>query len=327
VGLLTGVLLANLGTPDAPTTPALKRFLREFLSDRRVIDLPRWKWWPLLNFIILPRRSPRSAEAYKRIWTDEGSPLLAIGRRQAAKLKAALDMPVALGMRYGNPSLASALEQLEAENCRRILVLPLYPQYAGATTLSTMDAVHAALRGRRGPPEVEVIDSYEDAPEYLAALANSVRNVWKKDGEPERLLMSFHGIPVRYAMAGDPYPQHCERTARGLAKELGLQSDRWLLSFQSRFGREEWLKPYTDKTLAAWGNNRLQSVDVICPGFAADCLETLEEIDKENREVFTEAGGGRFRYIAALNDRDDHITALAAVARRQLAGSERDDAH
>ena len=327
MGLLTGVLLANLGTPDAPTTPALKRFLREFLSDRRVIDLPRWKWWPLLNFIILPRRSPRSAEAYKRIWTDEGSPLLAIGRRQAAKLKAALDMPVALGMRYGNPSLASALEQLEAENCRRILVLPLYPQYAGATTLSTMDAVHAALRGRRGPPEVEVIDSYEDAPEYLAALANSVRNVWKKDGEPERLLMSFHGIPVRYAMAGDPYPQHCERTARGLAKELGLQSDRWLLSFQSRFGREEWLKPYTDKTLAAWGNNRLQSVDVICPGFAADCLETLEEIDKENREVFTEAGGGRFRYIAALNDRDDHITALAAVARRQLAGSERDDAH
>ena len=327
MGLLTGVLLANLGTPDAPTTPALKRFLREFLSDRRVIDLPRWKWWPLLNFIILPRRSPRSAEAYKRIWTDEGSPLLAIGRRQAAKLKAALDMPVALGMRYGNPSLASALEQLEAENCRRILVLPLYPQYAGATTLSTMDAVHAALRGRREPPEVEVIDSYEDAPEYLAALANSVRNVWKKDGEPERLLMSFHGIPVRYAMAGDPYPQHCERTARGLAKELGLQSDRWLLSFQSRFGREEWLKPYTDKTLAAWGNNRLQSVDVICPGFAADCLETLEEIDKENREVFMEAGGGRFRYIAALNDRDDHITALAAVARRQLAGSERDDAH
>ena len=327
MGLLTGVLLANLGTPDAPTTPALKRFLREFLSDRRVIDLPRWKWWPLLNFIILPRRSPRSAEAYKRIWTDEGSPLLAIGRRQAGKLKAALDLPVALGMRYGNPSIASALEQLEAENCRRILVLPLYPQYAGATTLSTMDAVHAALRGRRGPPEVEVIDSYEDAPEYLAALANSVRNVWKKDGEPERLLMSFHGIPVRYAMAGDPYPQHCERTARGLAKELGLQSDRWLLSFQSRFGREEWLKPYTDKTLAAWGNNRLQSVDVICPGFAADCLETLEEIDKENREVFTEAGGGRFRYIAALNDRDDHITALAAVARRQLAGSERDDAH
>jgi len=325
VGLLTGVLLANLGTPDAPTTPALKRFLREFLSDRRVIDLPRWKWWPLLNFVILPRRSPRSAAAYKRVWTDEGSPLLAIGRRQAAKLKAALDLPVALGMRYGNPSIASALEELEAENCRRILVLPLYPQYAGATTLSTMDAVQAALRGRREPPEVGIVDSYENAPEYLAALANSVRDVWKKDGEPERLLMSFHGIPVRYAMAGDPYPQHCERTARGLAKELGLADDRWLLSFQSRFGKEEWLKPYTDKTLEAWGNDKLKSVDVICPGFAADCLETLEEIDMENREIFAKAGGGRFRYIAALNDRDDHIAALAAVARRQLAGSERDD--
>jgi ferrochelatase len=177
VGLLTGVLLANLGTPDAPTTPALKRFLREFLSDRRVIDVPRWKWWPILNFVILPRRSPRSAEAYKRVWTDEGSPLLAIGRRQAARLKDALDFPVALGMRYGNPSIAVALEQLEAENCRRILVLPLYPQYAGATTLSTMDAVHAALRRHDRPPEVEVVDSYEDAPEYLAALANSVRDV------------------------------------------------------------------------------------------------------------------------------------------------------
>jgi ferrochelatase len=320
VGLLTGVLLANLGTPDAPTTPALKRFLREFLSDRRVIDVPRWKWWPILNFVILPRRSPRSAEAYKRVWTDEGSPLLAIGRRQAARLKDALDFPVALGMRYGNPSIAVALEQLEAENCRRILVLPLYPQYAGATTLSTMDAVHAALRRHRDPPEVEFVDSYQDAPEYLAALASSVRDVWKKDGEPERLLMSFHGIPVRYAMAGDPYPQHCEQTARGLAKELGLADDRWLLSFQSRFGREEWLKPYTDKTLEAWGKEELQSVDVICPGFAADCLETLEEIDMENREIFQEAGGGRFRYIAALNDRDDHIAALAAVARRPLDG-------
>jgi len=319
VGLLTGVLLANLGTPDAPTTPALKRFLREFLSDRRVIDLPRWKWWPILEFVILPRRSPRSAEAYKRVWTDEGSPLLAIGRLQAAKLKAALDLPVALGMRYGNPSIASAMAELEAEKCGRILVLPLYPQYAGATTLSTMDAVSAALRGRREPPEVEFVESYQDAPEYLAALANSVREVWTQNGEPERLLMSFHGIPLRYAMAGDPYPRHCEQTAKGLARELGLADERWLLTFQSRFGREEWLKPYTDETLRAWGKGKLESVDVICPGFAADCLETLEEIDLENREVFLEAGGGRFRYIAALNDRDDHVAALAAVARRWLA--------
>jgi len=327
VGLLTGVLLANLGTPDAPTTPALRRFLKEFLSDRRVIDLPRWKWWPILNFIILPRRSPRSAEAYRKVWTDEGSPLLAIGHRQARKLKTALDLPVALGMRYGNPSIASALEKLEAEDCRRILVLPLYPQQAGATTLSTMDAVHAALRGRREPPQVEFVKSYQDAPEYLAALAKSVRDVWQNESEPERLLMSFHGIPVRYAQAGDPYPQHCEQTARGLAQELGLADDRWLLSYQSRFGREEWLKPYTDVTLAAWGKEKLRSVDVICPGFAADCLETLEEIDVENRSVFLDAGGGRFRYVAALNDRDDHVAALAAVARRQLSRSPRDETH
>jgi ferrochelatase len=320
VGLLTGVLLANLGTPDAPTTPALKRYLREFLSDRRVIDLPRWKWWPILELIVLPRRSPRSAEAYRRIWTDEGSPLLVTGRRQVAKLNAALGLPVALGMRYGNPSIASALAKLETGNCRRILVLPLYPQFAGATTLSTMDAVNTALRGRRDPPEIEFVESYQDAPEYLAALANGIRDVWQSDGEPERLLMSFHGIPVRYAESGDPYPRHCEQTARGLAAELGLEEDRWFLSYQSRFGREEWLKPYTDETLAAWGKEKLGSVDVICPGFAADCLETLEEIDMENRKVFLEAGGGRFRYIEALNDRDDHIAALAAVARRQLKG-------
>jgi ferrochelatase len=327
VGLLTGVLLANLGTPDAPTTPALKRYLREFLSDRRVVDLPRWKWWPILNLIVLPRRSPRSAEAYKRIWTDEGSPLLAIGRRQARKLSNALALPVALGMRYGRPSIADALQKLEERSCRHILVLPLYPQYAGATTLSTMDAVHAALRRRRRPPEVDFVDSYQVAPEYLAALANSVRDVWRADGEPERLLMSFHGIPLRYAQAGDPYPKHCEQTARGLARELGLEDDRWLLSFQSRFGREEWLRPYTDETLKAWGQEKLQSVDVVCPGFAADCLETLDEIDRENREVFLEAGGGRFRYIEALNDRDDHIAALAAVARRQLDGPEQVRAH
>ncbi len=326
MGLLTGVLLANLGTPDAPTTPALKRYLKEFLSDKRVIDLPRWKWWPILHFIVLPRRSPKSAEAYKRVWTEEGSPLLVTGRSQARKLHETLDLPVTLGMRYGNPSIASALAKLEARNCRRILVLPLYPQYAGATTLSTMDAVHAALKDRHDPPEIEFVDSYQDAPEYLVALANSVREVWSKNGEPRKLLMSFHGIPLRYALQGDPYPKHCEQTALGLAHELGLGKDRWFLSYQSRFGREEWLKPYTDETLQAWGEEKLESVDVICPGFAADCLETIDEIDVENREVFEEAGGGRFRYIEALNDRDDHIAALAAVARRKLA-AEPDDTH
>jgi ferrochelatase len=316
----TGVLISNLGTPDAPTTPALRRYLREFLSDPRVIELPRWKWWPILNLFVLTTRPRKSADAYRKIWTEEGSPLLVTGRRQAAALRTRLAeaVPVALGMRYGNPSIRSALADLLGRTCGRIVVLPLYPQYSAATTASTFDAVTDAIRRERALPELSTIGGYHDEPLYIRALAASVREVWDGNGEPERLLTSFHGIPRRYAEAGDPYPGACEETARLLAHELGLDSNRWRLCFQSRFGREEWLKPYTDETLAAWGREGLKSVDVICPGFAADCLETLEEIDVENRAIFEQAGGGRFRYIPALNDREDHVEALAAVLERHL---------
>lgn len=322
----TGVLLANLGTPDAPTTPALKRYLREFLSDPRVIELPRWKWWPILHGIVVPRRSPKSAAAYREVWTDGGSPLLATGGRQREKLERALQarygspIHVALGMRYGNPSLEAALDELTAKSCRRLLLLPLYPQYAASTTASTFDGLSSILQRRRWIPELRTVNQYHDEPGYVGALAASIRETWAKDGEPARLLFSFHGIPLRYFLGGDPYHCQCHKTARLVAEELELRADRWKVSFQSRFGREEWLQPYTDETLKAWGKEKLESVDVICAGFAADCLETIEEIDTENRAYFEEAGGGRYRYIPALNDRDDHIAALAAVAARHLQG-------
>jgi len=314
----TGILLSNLGTPDAPTPPALRRYLREFLSDRRVIDLPRWKWWPILNLLVLTTRPKRSAALYRAVWTPEGSPLLVTGRALAAALARELSLPVALGMRYGNPSIPSALDRLVAEGCDRVLLLPLYPQYAAATTASTFDAFFDALRARRDLPAVRTLHDYHDDALYIAALAGSAREVWQREGPPRRLLISFHGIPRRYADAGDPYPRQCEATARLLAAALGLSQDAWALSYQSRFGREEWLTPYTDETLRRWGGERLDAVDVICPGFAADCLETLEEIDVENREIFRGAGGGAFRYIPALNARADHVAALAALARRHL---------
>jgi ferrochelatase len=315
----TGVLLSNLGTPDAPTPEALKRYLKEFLSDPRVIELPRWKWWPILNLIVLPRRAPRSAEAYHQVWTPQGSPLLVTAKRQREKVEAALrsrfgsPIHVALGMRYGNPSLASALDELIAKGCRRILLFPLYPQYAAATTASTLDAVAAALLRRRWVPELRTIHSYHDDPLYVRALAASIRDLWR-DGEPERLLLSFHGIPKRYFDAGDPYYCHCQKTARLLAEELSLPAERWAVAFQSRFGKEPWLEPYTDETLRSWTG--VKSADVVCPGFSADCLETLEEIDQQYRRLFA----GRFRYVPALNDRDDHVAALAEIAARNLHG-------
>ncbi len=315
-----GVLLSNLGTPDAPETPALRRYLREFLSDRRVIELPCWKWWPILNLFVLTTRPRRSAALYRAIWTPEGSPLLVTGRAVAAALARELALPVALGMRYGKPSIAAALDLLVAEGCDRVLLLPLYPQYAAATTASTFDAFFAALRARRDLPAARTVRDYHADAGYVAALASSARELWQREGPPRRLLISFHGIPRRYADAGDPYPRQCEATARLLARALGLGDGAWALAYQSRFGREEWLTPYTDETLRRWGGEGLDSADVICPGFAADCLETLEEIDVGNREVFRGAGGGRFRYVGALNARADHIAALAAIARRNLAG-------
>lgn len=324
--MVTGVLITNLGTPDAPTTAALRKYLAEFLWDPRVVDLPRPLWWMILHGFILRVRPSRSAHAYKSVWTEAGSPLMAIAQRQLEALKVELQRrfagPVAveLGMRYGNPSIASALERLREANARRVLVLPLYPQYSCSTTASTFDAVAAALKGWRWIPELRFVNQYADETGYIEALAASIREAWA-EGEPaEKLLFSFHGTPKRFHTTGDPYYCQCHKTARLVAERLGLAEDRWQLTFQSIFGREEWLKPYTIETLRELGAAGTKSVDVVCPGFSADCLETIEEIAVENRDAFLEAGGERFRYIPALNDRSDHIQALAALAQKHLAG-------
>jgi ferrochelatase len=314
-----GVLLTNLGTPDAPTAPAVRRYLREFLWDPRVVELPRLKWWIILHLFVLPFRPKKSAALYRRIWTEEGSPLLVTAKKQATALKRDLDgVRLALGMRYGHPSIRSALAELQAAGCERLLVLPLYPQYAGSTTESTFDAVSAALRGWN--PEVRKVAQYHDDRAYLEALAQSIREAWERRGAGERLLFSFHGLPQSMVDRGDPYCVQCRCTARAVAHLLDLPPWRWRVAFQSQFGPEVWLKPATDETLKSWGEERLESVDVVCPGFSADCLETLEEIAITNRELFQKAGGGRYRYIPALNDRPDHIRMLAGLIRSNLDG-------
>jgi protoporphyrin/coproporphyrin ferrochelatase len=322
----TGVLLTNLGTPDAPTPAALRRYLGEFLSDPRVIEAPRWLWWLALHGVILRVRPPRAAHAYSKVWTDEGSPLLAISRRQAAALQLSLErrfkgpVRVALGMRYGNPSIAAALDELRQAGARRLLVLPLYPQYSATTTASTFDAVADVLKTWRLQPELRFINHYHDNPGYIRALADSVRDYWAEHGEPERLMFSFHGLPKRYLLAGDPYHCECLKTARLVAEQLGLTDQRWLLTFQSRFGREEWLRPYCDQTLREWGAAGVKRVDVLCPGFPADCLETLEEIEQQNREIFLNAGGGEYHYIPALNDSPAHIDMLTGLIANHAQG-------
>jgi protoporphyrin/coproporphyrin ferrochelatase len=321
-----GVLLSNLGTPDAPTAPALRRYLREFLLDPRVIEMNRALWWTILHTAILPFRPKVSAALYQKVWTAEGSPLLIIARRQAAAIGAVLakevgtPLRVAVGMRYGNPSIPAALRELAAQGCRRLLVLPLYPQYAAVTTGSTFDAVAAELAAWRWVPEVRTVHHYHDVPAYTDALAASIRAAWEQEAPAEKLLFSFHGIPERYFRAGDPYFCHCHKTARLAAERLGLPRERWEVSFQSLFGREEWLKPYSEQTIKAMARSGVKSLDVVCPGFSADCLETLEEIDGQNREFFLHAGGERYRYIPALNDRPDHVRALADVLLANLTG-------
>jgi protoporphyrin/coproporphyrin ferrochelatase len=321
-----GVLLANLGTPDAPDAPALRRYLREFLLDPRVIEMSRPLWWLILHLFVLPTRPAKSAALYKKVWTPEGSPLLAITNRQAAALQQVLGQEigtpvhVAVGMRYGNPSIRAALRELAAKGCRRILVLPLYPQYAAVTTGSTIDAVAAELMTWRWVPEIRTVHHYHDNPAYIRALAASIREVWEREGPPEKLLFSFHGIPKRYFLAGDPYFCECHKLARLAAEELRLPRERWEVSFQSLFGKEEWLKPYTDKTITAMAKAGLRNLDVVCPGFSADCLETIEEIDEQNREIFLHAGGERYRYIPALNDRPDHVRVIADLIHHNLQG-------
>jgi protoporphyrin/coproporphyrin ferrochelatase len=321
-----GVLLANLGTPDAADAPSLRSYLREFLLDPRVIEMPRLLWWTILHLAVLPTRPAKSAALYRKVWTPEGSPLLVISHRQVAALQEVLrrevgnPLHVALAMRYGNPSVRAGLRELEEKGCRRILILPLYPQYASVTIGSTFDAVADELKGWRWVPEIRTVNGYYDDPGYIRCLAASVREAWMDGGPGEKLLFSFHGIPQRYFDAGDPYFCQCHKLARLAAEELGLPRERWQVSFQSLFGKEEWLKPYTDKTVAAMARSGIRSIDVICPGFSADCLETLEEMDEQNREIFLHAGGERFRYIPCLNDRPDHVRFLAGLVQRNLLG-------
>lgn len=305
-----GVLLVNLGTPDAPTTSAVKRYLKQFLSDKRVVDAPRWLWWPLLNFGILPIRSPRVSKLYASVWMDEGSPLMVYSQRQRNALAARLDMPVALGMSYGNPSLKSAIDSLMAEGVTRLIVLPLYPQFSCSTVAAVWDGITQVFAGYRSLPSVHFIRDYAQHPAYIAALKASVERSFAQHGKPDLLITSFHGIPQRFANEGDDYPQRCYETFEALKESLGLGSDEAMLTFQSRFGREPWLMPYTDKTMESLPGKGVKHVQIMSPGFASDCLETLEEINGENREIFMHAGGTRFEYIPALNDDEAHITMM-----------------
>ncbi|HZW60519.1 MAG TPA: ferrochelatase [Woeseiaceae bacterium] len=321
-----GILLVNLGTPASPATADVRRYLAEFLWDPRVVELPRPLWWLILHGYILRARPPRSAAAYARIWTAEGSPLLLFSRDiangMAATLSARLSgrVHVELAMSYGRPSIDAALESLYRQHARRILLLPLYPQYSGTTTGSVFTDVSRSLARRRWVPELRFVNHYHDAAGYIAALAASVRDFHDREGRGGRLLFSFHGLPRRMLEDGDPYHCQCQKTARLVAEALELGPGEWAVSFQSRVGREEWLRPYTDELLAQWGRDGAGDVDVICPGFAADCLETLEEIAMQNAERFAAAGGGRLRYIPALNARDDHIAFLSRLVEKHVGG-------
>jgi ferrochelatase len=327
-----GVLLINLGTPDAPTAGAVRRYLAEFLSDPRVVEIPRVVWRPLLHGVVLRVRPAKSAQRYASIWTKDGSPLLVHSMRQKALLLGylgqrlkALGLPsdhalVELGMRYGRPSIGEALERLRGAGCSRVLVLPLYPQYAASTTASALDALYAAAGRLRRMPAIRVVDAYHDAPGYIGALAQSINDYWVKNGRPNKLVLSFHGVPRRTLDLGDPYHCHCQKTARLLAAELGLKTEQYAVTFQSRFGRGEWLKPYTQATLIALAQEGVRRVDVACPGFVSDCLETLEEIGIEGRATFLESGGAEFHAIPCLNEHPAWIAALADLALRNLAG-------
>lgn len=319
------VLLLNLGTPAAPTVSAVRRYLAQFLSDPRVIEQPRWLWWPLLHGVILRLRPRRSARAYASIWSEQGSPLLVLSRRLAEALQQALrgcgeTTVVELAMTYGEPAVAATLRRLVDAGVGRVLVLPLYPQYSATSTGAALDALADAIKQLRWPPELRTVNDYHDQPAHIEALAQSVEAHWRVHGRAERLLLSFHGIPQRYVAAGDPYALQCATTAQRLAERLGLPPDQLWVSYQSRVGREEWLRPYTDEILAAFGRDGVRSVQVLCPGFAVDCLETLEEIAVENRDYFLHAGGERYEYIAALNDDAAQVAALLALVQRHTAG-------
>ncbi|MES2977066.1 MAG: ferrochelatase [Pseudomonadota bacterium] len=324
-GATTAVLYCNLGTPDAPTAPALRRYLSEFLSDQRVVEIPRPIWWLILHGIILRVRPKKSAAKYASIWTAEGSPLKVWTEKQALMLRGYLGerghkVQTRAAMRYGNPSIASQLDELKKAGITRVLVLPAYPQYSGTTTASVFDAVYAWSQKARYVPEFRFVNHYHDDPGYIDALAKKVRAHWQAHGQPAQLVMSFHGVPERTLQLGDPYHCECHKTARLLAEALGLPKDRYKVTFQSRFGKAKWLQPYTEPTLVAMAQGGVKRVDVICPGFTGDCLETLEEINDEAREAFLQAGGEEFHYIECLNDSAPWLSALAGIAEQHMAG-------
>lgn len=302
----TAILLVNLGTPDAPTAPALRRYLGEFLSDPRVVEIPKPVWWLILNGIILPIRSSKSAAKYASVWTDRGSPLQTgtadLTQAVAAEMaQAGHHVQVRYAMRYGNPSVASVLDELARQNVTRILLVPLYPQYCAATTASTLDAVSAWMRRSRRVPELRVLNHFHDVPVYIGALASKIETQWQQQGRPDKLVMSFHGMPARTLKLGDPYHCECHKTGRLLAARLGLEPSAYEVTFQSRFGKQEWLQPYTEPTLRKLAREGVARVDVVCPGFAVDCLETLEEIAMEGKQAFLSSGGQVFHYIDCLN--------------------------
>lgn len=320
-----GVLLVNLGTPDSTDVPDVRRYLKQFLSDPRIVEVSRPLWWLILNGVILRIRPAKTAEAYRSVWDEkEGSPLMSISRKQQRSLQeslsAELNAKVVLAMRYGNPSVADALTELREAKVRRLVVLPMYPQYSGSTVGSVFDEVSNKLSRLRWLPETRFINQYFDEEGYIDALAQSVQNHWQQHGQPQQLVMSYHGIPQRYRTKGDPYFCQCQATSRLLAEKLQLAPDQYQVVFQSRFGREPWLQPYCDETLKTLPTKGIKNINVICPGFAADCLETIEEIDEENREYFMEAGGENFSYIPALNDQAPHIEMMAGLINRHIQG-------
>jgi ferrochelatase len=322
----TGILLVNLGTPDAPTPQAVRAYLKEFLGDPRVVEMPRALWWLILNGIILNTRPKKSAAKYASIWLAQGSPLRVHTEKQAALLQGYLGQRtrapfmVAHAMRYGNPSIPAVLRKLKEQNCQRILVVPMYPQYAASTTATVNDIVFAELQRMRNTPALRTIKHFHDHPGYIKALAGNINDYWMKHGRPERLLMSFHGLPRQALDQGDPYHCECHKTGRLLAQQLGLKPGQYAISFQSRFGAAKWLQPYTAATLREWGKQKTDRVDVVCPGFVADCLETLEEIALEGKETFQHAGGGEYHYIPCLNERNDWMHALTELVLDNLQG-------
>jgi len=321
-----GIIIANLGTPDAPTPKAVRVYLREFLNDQRIIEVPRLLWKILLECLILPTRPKRVAKLYSSIWTDAGSPLLVYTKDIAYKLQniftrnVGTPVEVVVGMRYGNPSMKQAILELKEKQCSKIIFLPLFGQYSSTTVGSAFDGLVDEMKTLRWVPDLRTINTFHDYDGYIESLANSVKRSWETHGRGEKLLMSFHGVPLRYVLAGDPYHCHCHKTGRLLAEKLNLDKLHYIIAFQSQFGKEEWIKPTTDKTIKGLAQAGLKKLDVICPGFICDCLETLEEIDVENKEIFLENGGEQFNYIPCLNGGDEFVEALHRLVLREGAG-------